>query len=267
MRIALALFGGLAVSMAALVYTATPPRDAYACSFGPPMLDLLIEGSGTIVLVDITDVGGPTNTQPTVTPRAKDTPTATPSPTTPTSTPEIVYDSPTPWPTATPFDLTGYGATGVVVKTYKGVAQSPLVIDTKARIELERRVREAETWPPGSMPSCPFALGHMKYAVGQRYVLLGRESGDHLETEGYAWWAVRTDEHGELYVPLPGNLYVRPATYEAYLQGYGERLDDGWYVVRADRMPFDTFERIITGAPPAAPPIVPPTTGSAGLKR
>jgi hypothetical protein len=77
---------------------------------------------------------------------------------------------------------------------------------------------------------------------------------------------VRTDERGQLYVPLPGNLYVSRTTYETYLQCYGEPAEEDWYVVRADRMPFDTFERIITGAPPATPPIIPPTTGTAGLK-
>jgi hypothetical protein len=271
MRIALALFAALVASMAALLYTATPPRDAYACSVGPPMLDYLIQQSNVIALVDVTEVGGPTNTQPRLTPRATHTPTVTPTPGTPTPTIDVDIESPTPTdtPTATPtpFDLTGYGATGAVVKTYKGTSQSPLIIDAEGRLTVERALRAAENMEAGVVLPCHPALGHMKYIAGQRYVLFGGGSGDRVETAIYGWWEVQADERGELYVPLPGNLYVTRETYDTYLRGYEGSPDEDWYVVRAERMPFDTFERIITGAPLATPPIVPPTTGTAGLKR
>jgi hypothetical protein len=270
MRLAIALLGALGVSMALLVPLTPPPRDAYACSLGPPMLDYLIQQSNVIVLVDVTEVGGATNTQPTLTPRATHTPTATPTPGTPTPTLDVDIESPTPTdtPTATPtpFDLTGYGATGVVVGAYKGNPQSPLIIDAEGRLMLERALRAAENMEPNVYPPCHPALGHMKYAVGQRYVLFGSGSGDHIETAIYGWWEVRTDERGEMYVPLPGNLMVTRAIYDTYLPGYEGSPDENWYLVSADRMPFDTFERIITGAPPATPPIIPPTTGTAGLK-
>jgi hypothetical protein len=110
-------------------------------------------------------------------------------------------------------------------------------------------------------------LGIIKYSPGERYVLFGDGADGQIETAFYGWWAVRTDERGALYVPLPGNLMVTREMYETYLGDLPGRPDERWYVVSADRMPFDTFERMISGAPPARPPITPPTTGSAGLKR
>jgi len=243
--------------------------EAYACSVGPAMFEEIMQGSELIVLVDVTEVGGPENMQPTVTPRATDTATVTPTPGSPTPTIDPVFpriESPTPTATATPFDLTGYGATGSVLKTYKGNPQSPLMIDTDGRATLERSLRAVENLPTGTVPPCPLWLGHMKYTAGQRYVLFGNGRGDQIETVIFGWWEVRTDERGELYVPLPGNLMVTREIYETYLRDLPGTPDEPWYWVSADRMPFDTFERMITGAPPARPPIVPPVTGSAGLK-
>jgi hypothetical protein len=268
---AVLLFAAFFTSVVALTSVVSPPRDAYACSVGPPMFPLLVEESSVIALVDVTVVGGAANTRPTVTPRATETPTATPTPGSPTPTIDPVFpriESPTASATATPFDLTGYGATGTVLKTYKGDPQSPLIIDAAARANLEQALRaEANRRPGDPITPCPAWLGLYKYAPGQRYVLFGDAGGDGIETVIFGWWEVRTDERGELYVPLPGNLMVTREIYETYLRDLPGTPDERWYWVSADRMPFDTFERIITGAPPARPPIVPPITGSAGLKR
>jgi hypothetical protein len=234
------------------------------------MFPMLTDESSVIALVEVIEVGGAANSQPTLTPRPTHTSTASPTPASPTPTTDPAFphvESPTPTATATPFDLTGYGAVANVISVYKGDPQSPLIVDAEGRAKLERSLREFENLEPGTYPPCPPGLGYTRYVTGQRYVLLGDGAGNHIETTIYGWWQVMTDERGELYVPLPGNLLVTREIYDTYLQGFEGRPDETWYWVSADRMPFDTFERMITGAPPARPPIVPPVTGSGGLKR
>jgi hypothetical protein len=234
------------------------------------MVDVLMLESNVTVLVDITSVGGAANTQPTATPRATHTPTATPTPGSPTPTIDPAFpriESPTPTATATPFDLTGYGATGAVLKTYRGNVQSPLTIDAEGRVSMERALRAEEARRPGDpFPPCPAFLGHYKYTAGQRYVLFGQGGAGSIETPIYGWWEVLTDAAGQQYV-LARNMYVPRDVYETYMRGIDAVADERWYYITAVRIPFATFERMITGAPPERPPIVPPVTGSAGLKR
>jgi hypothetical protein len=234
------------------------------------MFDQLMLESNIVVLADITTVGGAANTQPTATPRATYTPTVTPTPGSPTPTIDPVFprvESPTATATATPFDLTGYSATGAVLEMYRGSAQSPLTIDPEGRAMMERALRAEEARRPGDpFPPCPAFLGHFKYTAGQRYVLFGQGGPGSIETPIYGQWEVLTDEADELYV-LARNMYVPRDVYETYMHGIDAVADERWYYITAERIPLATFERMITGAPPERPPIVPPVTGNAGLKR
>jgi hypothetical protein len=273
MHVRLWLVGSGALALAAGVagILTTPPRDtAYACSVGPPMFDQLMLESNVVALADIVQVGGAANTQPTATPRATYTPTATPTPGSPTPTIDPVFpsiDSPTATATATPFDLTGYGASASVVKSYLGNAGSMLSVDPEGRIALERALRQEEARRPGDpVAPCPAFVGHFKYTTGHRYVLFGHGDAGAIETPIYGQWEVLSDATGQPYV-LARNMYVPRDVYETYMRGIDAVADERWYYITADRIPLDTFERMITSAPPGRPPIVPPTTGTAGLKR
>ncbi|MEX2227706.1 MAG: hypothetical protein WEB52_14810 [Dehalococcoidia bacterium] len=268
MKLLIALIGALFAPALALSSFVSPTRDAFACSVGPPMFEQIMAETNVAVLVDVTEVDGPLNAQPTVTPRATSTPTATAAPASPTPTIDPVFprvQSPTPTATAMPFDLTGYGATASVIKTYRGSAASTITVDTEGRAQLERALRADEARRPGDpFPPCPAWLGHFPYTVGQRYVLFGQGSADQIETGIYHQWEVHVDASGTPYVPAR-NMYVTRVVYETYLRGIDAVADERWYYITADRIPLATFERMITGEP--APDIVPPVTGSAGLKR
>jgi len=259
----LAVAAVLAASLAAAM-TPGPRRTADACSFGPPVMEQLLHAD-VIALVEITSVQGAINAQPTLTPTATATLAAPPTP-----TPFVRIASPTPEeaiPTRAPVDLRGVGATANVVRLYRGDASSPLTIDAAAREELERAARGYEAMPPDIMPPCPVGLGYERYATGHQYVIFARGGGSSVETEFYGAWEVLEGERGVPYVPGPGNLMVTRQMYDAYLRGLEASPDESFMYVRARRIPFEAFERMITGGPAARPEIALPDTGSAGLKR
>jgi hypothetical protein len=276
MRIAIALFGALVASMAALVYGATPPRDAYACSFGVPNFESLRDQASMIMLVNVTTAGGPINSQPpliTATPSA--TSSATPNGATLTPAPSPSPAAPLRTERGDPYtDLTGVGAEGIVLETYKGLPSSPITIDSRTRLDFERAIREYEARPPGAIPPpCPPGVGVSRYAR-HWYVVFATGSGANAETMFLGQYeAVLSSSvglgHGMgLYVKI-ASLSMSVETYDTYLRGVvdAEIANDIAYVSNAV-IPIWKFEPMLRGEPPpAAPPIVPPTTGSAGLKR
>jgi hypothetical protein len=247
-------------------------RKTHACGIGVEPFESLLARAEVIVLADVIDTGGGVNPLPTLTPLATFTPTATPTSGSPTPTRDpgmAAQASPTSQPTNTPVSLVGYSATANVVRAYKGGHFVTLRIDVAARAGIELALRQEEQrLNRGVSSPCPPGAGIYRYVPGGRYVILGTGSGAGIETIYYGRFRVIGDEVILQDETLPyedwGYLVVGAANYGTYFAGIeAERFDgETQYHIRADRIPFDAFERIITGAPPIAPP----KTGSAGLK-
>jgi hypothetical protein len=251
-------------------------REMHACGIGVEQFGWLRERAGVIALVDVVEVGDAVNSLPTLTPLPTLTATITPTVGSPTPTldPDIVVASPTPQPTNTPVSLVGFAATANVVRTYKGAPASSLRIDAQARAGVELAVRHEEQLAGrGIAAPCAPGFGTYRYSPGARYMILALSSGGGVETIYYGRFRLVGDEVILQDETLPyddwGYLVVDDAMYNTYLSGIQSERFDGVHHIRAPRFPLATLERMITGEPlpVTAPPIVPPGTGSAGLKR
>jgi len=241
---------------------------AHACSIGSDPLERMIELADVIVLADIAAVGGAANSLPRLTPSATLTPTpwwtGTASPTVDRSA--TATDTPAPRPTPTPYDFTGIGATAQIVRAYKGVVGSPVELDSEIRLSVERDVRYVESLPPPLIAPCQPGLATIRYTPGARYVIAATLNwAGGIETVTFARWRVIGDEVVLQDESMPasdsGLLVMSRAMYERYFSGIPAEGEEH-VVLRAQRVPLETFERAILGLPP----ITPPVTGSAGLK-
>lgn len=218
-----------------------------------------------ILLADAVRVGDAVNRAPTatVTSTPTTTPTAagavTPPATTPVSPP---FASPTP-PPYPGVDLTGVGAELSVVRAYAGVAPAHLRIDTRARADLEQRLREIEATRLFS--NCTPDRFVARYVVGRRYLVFATEPA-HGDIETAALYPVEGDNI-VLRDPLLrqsylGELSMVAKTYRQYFSSLPTY--EGSYGLAADRVPLASVLRAVAFLR-GDPSIAPPDTGSAGL--
>jgi hypothetical protein len=247
---------------------AFPVRVSEACS--PSLSDLtsIARSAAFIGVVEVSEPGAAENPFPPVPPL----PTFTPEPTatfeTPPPTLKPFEKTPTPYPvephpTPTPFDMTGIGARVRIVTSYVGQQSGELDLDSATRERVARLAREAESFPPGVISSCPVNLGVNQFLSGQQHLVLADQQGTVLFGPRLAGPPDALYMDGEYLYLLPRSIAERHFPDVDFSDAY-TITDD--VAVHEDKVPVSKIIAIIAELRGDNTIILPPNTGTAGLK-
>jgi hypothetical protein len=252
----------LAAAAMLIAPTMEPGRSVYACTGGVAGIEHFAPNAVHVFLGEAIEVGGPTNSAPTVTP---------------TSTPTAFVNSPTPAaasatvapPTYAPnVDLRGIGATFRVVADYSGIGTSEFVVDNELRSSIEQQLREAEAGKV-YLSTCAIDAFVPRYTQGARYLVF---TAEHVNGAYFGAAVFRVEgerivfnDQGLAYANN-GFLHMQRATYDRYFAGLpaSEPVADAAYFTDGS-VPLRNVLHAVAALRGDAS-IAPPDTGSAGLK-